>query len=138
MGTQMSGPWGYINWMGFLLLVSLSETVFAQPLEPDMVRIPGGVFTMGSTKGLADERPPHKQAVSTFWIDKRPVTNAEFASFLTKIGNNFSTRGQRLFDIDDDDAEVLKSGNVYQPHKGKLAQSKMVFLLVYQHLRYVA
>jgi iron(II)-dependent oxidoreductase len=73
-----------------------------------MARIAGGSFTMGSERGLADERPPHAVTLKSFFIDRRPVTNAEFAAFLEKLGGTTNTRGQHLFDWDDGDARLRK------------------------------
>jgi iron(II)-dependent oxidoreductase len=74
--------------------------------EPGMARIAGGSFTMGSDRGLADERPAHPVTVKSFWIDRLPVTNAEFAAFLEKHGGTSNARGQHLFDWDDGDARI--------------------------------
>jgi formylglycine-generating enzyme required for sulfatase activity len=74
----------------------------------DMVRLAGGSFTMGSARGLTDERPPHSVTLKAFWIDRRPVTNAEFAVFLEKLGAASNARGQHLFDFDDADARIHK------------------------------
>lgn len=53
-----------------------------------MMWIPGGEFIMGSDDRLAkpNERPAHKVRVSGFWIDRTPVTNAQFAAFVTATG----------------------------------------------------
>lgn len=49
-----------------------------------MMWIPGGEFTMGSmdAKGKLNERPAHKVRVHGFWMDRTPVTNAQFAAFI--------------------------------------------------------
>lgn len=47
-----------------------------------MVRLPGGYFLMGSDRFYPEERPQHPVAVSPFWIDPAPVTNANFARFV--------------------------------------------------------
>jgi len=56
--------------------VSQSRSDRAPPAPAGMVWIPGGEFTMGSTEGLADERPPHRVRVSGFFIDATELTNA--------------------------------------------------------------
>jgi formylglycine-generating enzyme required for sulfatase activity len=89
------------------LLFSLGTARAALPAE-DMVRLAGGPFTMGSERGLPDERPPHSITVKAFLIDRRPVTNAEFAVFLQKLGATSNARGQHLFDWDDPDARIHK------------------------------
>jgi iron(II)-dependent oxidoreductase len=76
--------------------------------DDGMARITGGTFTMGGERGLADERPPHSVTVKSFWIDRRPVTNAEYAAFLQKLGSTSNARGQHLFDWDDGDARLHK------------------------------
>ena len=44
-----------------------------------MVRLPGGVFGMGSSQGNPDEAPPHKVELKPFLIDKFEVTQEMFA-----------------------------------------------------------
>lgn len=96
------------------LLVALGvASAGAQQAARDvaMIRLSGGTFTMGSDKGLADERPPHAVTVAPFSIDVRPVTHAEFAEFLGTLGGGvMNSRGQRLFDDDDTDARIHKRG----------------------------
>jgi formylglycine-generating enzyme required for sulfatase activity len=45
-----------------------------------MVWIPGGAFLMGSDHHYPEEAPAHQVTVDGFWIDRHPVTNAEFAA----------------------------------------------------------
>lgn len=52
-----------------------------------MSRIPGGTFHMGSDDFYPEERPVHRVTVDDFWIDVRPVTNAEFARFVEVTGH---------------------------------------------------
>jgi formylglycine-generating enzyme len=49
---------------------------------PGMVWIPGGTFQMGSDKHYPEERPAHHVSVDGFWIDRHPVTNARFETFV--------------------------------------------------------
>jgi formylglycine-generating enzyme required for sulfatase activity len=51
-----------------------------------MIRIPGGAFLMGSTAFYREERPVHREAVQGFWLDRYPVTNAEFRKFIAGTG----------------------------------------------------
>ena len=51
-----------------------------------MVWIPGGDFIMGSNKFYREERPARRDSVGGFWIDPRPVTNADFAAFVRATG----------------------------------------------------
>jgi iron(II)-dependent oxidoreductase len=93
------------HWLFFFL--SLSATAAAAASD-DVVRLAGGTFMMGSEGGMPDERPPHNVTVKPFWIDRRPVTNAEFAVFLEKLGATSNARGQHIFDFDDPDARIHK------------------------------
>ena len=52
-----------------------------------MVFIPGGEFTMGSDHHYAEEKPAHRVKVDGFWIDKIPVTNAQFRRFVRDTGH---------------------------------------------------
>ncbi len=48
---------------------------------PGMILIPAGPFTMGSTE-LSHEGPVHEVWLDAFWIDRYPVTNAQWAAFI--------------------------------------------------------
>lgn len=86
--------------------------------EGDVVRLAGGTFIMGSDHGLADERPSHGVTLKPFWLDRRPVTNAEFAVFLQRIGDTKNDRGQHLFDWDDGDARLHKVSGQWRADAG--------------------
>jgi iron(II)-dependent oxidoreductase len=94
--------------IGLLFAAVVAAAVAARAAEPDMVRLAGGTFTMGSERGLADERPAHAVTVKPFLIDRVPVTNAEFAAFLQKLGGTTNQNGQHLFDWDDGDAQLRR------------------------------
>ena len=53
-------------------------------LEPEMIRLPGGTFLMGSNSAESDaiERPVHSVTLSSFEIGKYEVTQAEFMSVM--------------------------------------------------------
>jgi formylglycine-generating enzyme required for sulfatase activity len=98
--------------------IALLAGIASAAAEPGMVRLAGGAFTMGSADGLADERPPHPVSVKAFWIDQRPVTNAEFAAFLEELGGVKNARGQHLFDDDDSDARIERVAGRWRAHRG--------------------
>ena len=50
------------------------------------VHVPGGEFTMGSEHGLDDERPVRTVQLDGYWIDKYPVTVAQFREFVADTG----------------------------------------------------
>ncbi|WP_066557728.1 formylglycine-generating enzyme family protein [Croceicoccus bisphenolivorans] len=52
-----------------------------------MIRLPGGIFTMGSTAFYPEERPLRRVKVDPFWIDATPVTNRQFAEFVAATGH---------------------------------------------------
>jgi sulfatase modifying factor 1 len=54
----------------------------------EMMWIPGGEFVMGSAGPLAkaNEGPAHKVRIHGFWMDRTPVTNAQFATFVAATG----------------------------------------------------
>jgi formylglycine-generating enzyme required for sulfatase activity len=53
----------------------------------DLVWIPGGTFRMGSDKHYVEEAPSHRVSVDGFWIDRTPVTNAQFRQFVRATGH---------------------------------------------------
>ena len=52
-----------------------------------MVLISGGTFVMGSDRHYPEEAPAHRVRVSSFWIDRTPVTNREFRKFVNATGH---------------------------------------------------
>lgn len=56
-------------------------------LLPELALIPSGDFQMGSDDGDEDERPAHRVDVDEFYIAVHPVTNAEYARFVTETGH---------------------------------------------------
>src|SRR5262245_46958714 len=60
------------------------------PVQDDrlvgMTFIAGGTFSMGSNDHYPEERPVHRVAVDAFWIDRIPVTNAMFRTFVDATG----------------------------------------------------
>ncbi|GJE44633.1 Formylglycine-generating enzyme [Methylobacterium soli] len=51
-----------------------------------MVFLPGGTFRMGSDRHYPEEAPVHRARVDGFWIDRTPVTNAQFRAFVRATG----------------------------------------------------
>ena len=101
-------------------------TMFLQPLTfarsadqrfSDMVRINAGQFLMGSDDGPEDERPMHKINLAEFRIDRHQVTNAQFARFLDAVGTE-SARGEKYFDIGDDDARLHRRNGRWLADRG--------------------
>jgi len=53
----------------------------------DMIELPGGTFRMGSERFYPEERPVREVSVGPFWIDRHPVTVAEFRRFVKATGH---------------------------------------------------
>jgi sulfatase modifying factor 1 len=59
----------------------------------DMVLIPGGTFSMGSSAAHGDEVPVHAVTLKAFLLDRYEVTNRQFAAFVEATG--FVTQAER-------------------------------------------
>jgi sulfatase modifying factor 1 len=53
-----------------------------RPWGDNMIWIPGGTFRMGSDRHYPEEAPSHRVAVEGFWIERTPVTNRQFRTFV--------------------------------------------------------
>src|SRR5262245_38299602 len=61
--------------------------------QEGLVWIPGGTFLMGSNAFYREERPVRPETADGFWIDRHPVTNAQFSRFVAATGYvSFSER----------------------------------------------
>jgi formylglycine-generating enzyme required for sulfatase activity len=60
-----------------------------QPIEPEMVVIPGGSFQMGSDEGLVTDGPVHTVELSEYAIGKYEVTNEEYRRFCDATGRSY-------------------------------------------------
>jgi formylglycine-generating enzyme required for sulfatase activity len=65
----------------------MTAAAIEAPSLADMSFIPGGAFLMGSDHHYPEEAPAHHVTVDGFWIDRTPVTNAEFARFVAATGH---------------------------------------------------
>jgi formylglycine-generating enzyme required for sulfatase activity len=71
----------------------------------EMVEIPEGPFKMGSTNGDFDEAPEHQVYLSTFYLDKYEVTQAEYDRFVRA-----AKRGKPFVPVFDDDiSKILRA-----------------------------
>jgi flagellar motor switch protein FliG len=57
------------------------------PRETGMVLVKGSEFVMGSEDGSEDEHPGHVVLLSSYWIDKYPVTNEAYKKFTDATGH---------------------------------------------------
>jgi formylglycine-generating enzyme len=74
--------------------------------------IPGGTFSMGSERFYREEAPVHAVRVDGFWIDRTPVTNWEFAAFVSATGYKTLAEQDPLpSDYPDVDPALLTAGS---------------------------
>jgi formylglycine-generating enzyme len=79
----------------------------------NMVELPGGTFRMGSDRFYPEERPVHDVTVEPFWIDRHPVTVAEFRRFVKATGHvTWAERAPDAADYPDADPELLVPGSL--------------------------
>lgn len=65
----------------------------SRPPAAGMVWIPPGRFPMGSDDHYPEEAPAHWADVEGFWMDRAPVTNAQFLKFVKATG--YVTQAER-------------------------------------------
>ncbi len=74
------------RWIRDRITQAAQEVVVAKRGGYELLRVPGGVLTMGSPeseKGRSeDEGPQHEVQVSDFYIGRYPVTNEQYALFM--------------------------------------------------------
>ena len=119
--------------MKYALVVTLLVLAGCKPVSgppSGMVLIPGGDFIMGSDADYAypNEKPAHRVEVAPFYLDAKPVTNADFAKFVADTG--YITVAERPVDWEEmkkqlppgtpkPPDEVLQPGSlVFQPTAG--------------------
>lgn len=90
------------------------------PARGGMVWVPGGEFWMGSDRHYPEERPCHRVRVDGFWMDRTPVTNAQFARFVTATGHvTFAEMPPRAEDYPGALPGMLQAGSlVFTPPPG--------------------
>lgn len=76
-----------------LLLWALASTASAQPASIDMAPIEGGIFHPFYPPSPKEKEIP----VKSFWLDKQPVTNADFSAFVNTHPEWRRDRIKRLF-----------------------------------------
>jgi formylglycine-generating enzyme len=85
-----------------------------------MIWIAGGTFLMGSDRFYREERPARRETVQGFWLDRYPVTNAEFCKFVGATG--YVTTCERHPDPamypDADPALLVPGSSVFRKPRG--------------------
>jgi len=78
-----------------------------------MLWVPGGTFAMGSEDFYPEEGPVHPVSVDGFWIDRHPVTAAEFRRFVRETKYvTFAERPLNRADFPDADPDLLVPGSL--------------------------
>ncbi len=92
--------------------------------DPGLVWIPGGVFHMGSDRHYPEEAPVHRVRLDGFWMDRHPVTNAQFAEFVRATGHvTFAEIPPRPEDYPGALPHMLKAGSlVFVKPKGRVGR----------------
>jgi formylglycine-generating enzyme len=79
----------------------------------NMVELPAGKFRMGSDRFYPEEAPVREVAVESFWIDRHPVTVAEFRRFVKATGHvTWAEQAPDAETYPDADPELLVAGSL--------------------------
>src|SRR4030095_3166133 len=81
-----------------VVLITITGCRSSRAAAPaNMVWIAGGTVWMGcEVCGMPDAMPAHRVSVDGFWMDRTPVTNAEFERFVNETG--YVTVAERQLD----------------------------------------
>jgi formylglycine-generating enzyme required for sulfatase activity len=90
----------------------------------EMIYIPGGIFTMGAPaneKGSSeDEYPQHRVQISSFWMSKYPITQAQWQAIMDNNPSAFQGNNRPVEQVSWHDASQFcqrlteKTGHQYQ------------------------
>ena len=98
----------------------LDRPIPAPDTPAGMAFVPGGTFRMGSDRHYPEEAPVHRVSVDGFWIDRTPVTNAQFRAFVRATGHvTVAETRPRPEDYPGALPHMLQAGSlVFKPPKG--------------------
>jgi formylglycine-generating enzyme len=89
-------------------------------MPTELVELPSGSFRMGSTSFYPEEAPIHTVAVNAFAVERHPVTNAQFAEFVSATG--YVTVAEQAIDPANfpgaDSGELQPGAMVFRPSAG--------------------
>jgi formylglycine-generating enzyme len=97
-----------------------TETRQTSTALKNMVKLTGGAFRMGADRFYPEERPVREVTVDGFWIDRHPVTVAEFRRFVKATGYvTWAEQAPKKEDYPGADTEALVPGSlVFQKSAG--------------------
>src|SRR4026207_331017 len=75
----------------------------------EMVQIPEGPFIMGSTDGDPDEAPERQRFLKAFYLDKREVSQEEYARFA-----KMTKRPPPKIEVNEDDQSILRDPELFE------------------------
>lgn len=94
------------NKITFLVILTFSlAQIFAQKNKPEMIKVEGGSFEMGSEDGYDDEKPIHTVVLSDFYISKHEVTVAQYKEYCNATGKKFPNKPNSQWYVEHDNAE---------------------------------
>jgi formylglycine-generating enzyme required for sulfatase activity len=65
------------------------DAIILATFEPEMVKVQGGSFQMGSNDGRSDEKPVHSVSVNGFYIGKYELTVGHYLQFCKETNGNW-------------------------------------------------
>jgi D-alanyl-D-alanine carboxypeptidase len=110
----------------YLLFLSLFPTlVYTQvpkTTDPELIFVDGGQFIMGCSTDqnqqcISDEKPSVRVELYDFWIGQYEVTNAQYAEFLSQLGNQ-TEGGSEWYRFDQYSLIKKLEDGSFQPIKG--------------------
>jgi len=93
------------------------------PVEPEMIFVEGGIFTMGCTDGCeagSNELPTLQVSLSSYYIAKYPVTQREWRAIMRNNPSHFKGEDLPVENVTMDDIETFieELNKIYRPNSG--------------------
>ncbi len=89
-----------------------------QNVESEMIQISAGTYTIGSNTSIPNDAPAHEVTLPSYYLDKTPVTVAQFRKFIQATGykteaENYGDAG--VFNLDIQQWQLVKGANWEYP-----------------------
>jgi len=82
---------------------------------PEMVKVTGGRFRMGSRRGKGNEQPEHWVRLNDFYLSRYETTNEQYCDFLNAMGTH---QQQGISWINLRESRIRLTNGRYRPQKG--------------------